>query len=95
MTLRQIGQVTMVMFTLVPQFGHILEFREAQTGHPRLSIGRRVPQWMQNTGLSLAGGAWAAGGRGGVMGRSTGGALIGAGGCGSGAGIGVPVSGGF
>ncbi len=92
MTLRQIGQVTMVMFTLVPQFGHILEFREAQTGHPRLSIGRRVPQWMQNTGLSLAGGAWTTGGRGGAMGPSTG---DGFGGDGGGTAFGVPVSGGF
>ena len=62
MTLRQTGQVTMVMFTLVPQFGHIREFRDAHTGHPMPSGGRREPQWMQKTGLSRAGGCGGTGG---------------------------------
>jgi len=48
--------------TLVPQFGHILVLREAHTRQPRPSIGRREPQWMQNTGLSRAGGAGGTGG---------------------------------
>jgi hypothetical protein len=34
MTLRHTGQVTMVMFTRVPQLGQILLLREAHTGHP-------------------------------------------------------------
>ncbi len=34
MTRRHMGQVTAETFTLVPQCGHMREFREAQTGHP-------------------------------------------------------------
>ena len=42
-----IGQATEEALTRIPQFGHILVLREAQTRQPEPSNGNREPQWMQ------------------------------------------------